>query len=169
MRRNIGIVLGICLLVGLVLLPYQAAAETEKPLVPNFTLMSNRGEPVSLSDYAGKVVVLNFWASWCPPCRAEMPDFQRLHEELEETGEAVLLMLNQIDGFRETVASGEKYLTDNGFTFLNLHDDGTVGGRIFGLPGIPVTVVIDPDGYMDNYIIGPASYAAVKHLIEEAK
>ena len=135
----------------------------------DFTLMSNRGEPVSLSDYAGRVVVLNFWASWCPPCRAEMPEFQKLHEELEETGEAVLLMLNQIDGVRETVASGEKYLNDNGFTFLNLHDNGTVGGRIFGLPGIPVTVVIDPDGYMDNYIIGPASYAAVKRMIEEAK
>jgi thiol-disulfide isomerase/thioredoxin len=169
MQRKIGIWLGVCLLVGFFLWPYQAVAQEEKPLVPDFTLMSNRGEPVSLSDYAGRVVVLNFWASWCPPCRAEMPEFQKLHEELEETGEAVLLMLNQIDGVRETVASGEKYLNDNGFTFLNLHDNGTVGGRIFGLPGIPVTVVIDPDGYMDNYIIGPASYAAVKRMIEEAK
>lgn len=161
----------LCLVVGLLVaaVPAWAQTQSEKPLVPDFTLMSNQGEAVSLSDFAGQVVVLNFWASWCPPCKAEMPELQRLHDELQETGEAVLLLLNQIDGVRETEASGSKYLADNDFSFINLYDHGLVGGGIFGLPGIPTTVVIDAEGYMDNYIIGPTTYAAVKRLIEEAR
>ena len=96
----------------LVLLPAFsfAQAPAEKPLVPNFTLESNQGSQVSLSDYAGRVVVLKFWASWCPPCRAEMPEFKKLHEHLADSEEAVLLMLNQIDGRRETVETGAAYL-----------------------------------------------------------
>ena len=141
----------------------------ERPLVPNFTLESNQGSRVSLSDYAGKVVVLNFWASWCPPCRAEMPEFKRLHEHLANSDEAVLLMLNQIDGRRETVETGAAYLLENQYSFLNLLDYGQVGGAIFGLPGIPTTVVIDKEGYLSSYIVGPATFETVMDMIGEAK
>ena len=125
MQRKIGIWLGVCLLVGFFLWPYQAVAQEEKPLVPSFS-MSNRGEPVSFPTMLGGLLCSTS-GRVVPTLPGGNARVQKLHEELEETGEAVLLMLNQIDGVRETVASGEKYLNDNGFTFLNLHDNGTVG------------------------------------------
>ncbi len=140
----------------------------ERPLVPDFVLDSNEGQ-ISLSDYAGRVVVLNFWASWCPPCRAEMSEFEKLHKHLADSDEAVLLMLNQIDGRRETVKTGTAYLAENGFTFLNLYDYGQVGGAIFGLPGIPTTVVIDKEGYLSSYVVGPTTFQTVMDMIEGAK
>lgn len=147
---------------------YPVTAE-EMPLVPDFALLTKDNETIRLSDYKGKIVVLNFWASWCPPCRAEMPDFQKLHDELEESGEAVLLLLNQIDGSRETLKTGTSYLEKNNFTMVNLFDHGLVGGGIFGIPGLPTTVVIDREGYLSSYVVGTTTKATVQKMIEGAK
>ena len=123
--------------------PIFAQEQQKGPIVPNFTLESNTGESISLSDYAGKKVVLNFWASWCPPCRVEMGEFQKLHNDLEESEEAVLLMLNQTDGIRETKEIADAFLKQYGYNFITLYDKGQVGLGIFGIPSIPITVVID--------------------------
>lgn len=146
-----------------------ANSNGEKVLVPDFALQTLESETIKLSDYRGRVVVLNFWASWCPPCRAEMPEFQELHEELEESGEAVLLLLNQVDGRMETVESGSKYLADNDLTMTNLLDRGTVGPQIFGIPGLPTTVVIDAEGYLSSYVVGQTTKQVVRQMIEGAK
>lgn len=145
------------------------AQEETKVLVPDFALISSTNETVRLSDYRGQIVVLNFWASWCQPCRAEMSEFQELHDELEESGDAVLLLLNQIDGRRETTKSGVDYLQKNNFTLTNLFDHGVVGGQIFGIPGLPTTVVIDAKGYLSSYVVGGTTRATVLKMIEGAK
>ena len=155
--------------VFLLIWPAAMDAQGQRPRVPDFTLMSNQGKPISLSDYAGRIVVLNFWASWCPGCRAEMPELQKLHQELMETEDAVLLLLNQIDGQLETQTSGSKYLEENGFSFINLYDYGTVGAGIFGVSGYPTTVIIDREGYLSGYVLGQVTYDGLKRLIEEAK
>lgn len=149
--------------------PTVAHAQQENPIVPDFTLESNAGRLISLSDYAGKIVVLNFWASWCPPCRAEMKDFQKLATDLADSEDVILLMLNQTDGQRETKEKADKYLNDNGFEFLNLYDHGLVGNGIFGLPGIPTTVVIDKEGRLSGYVVGQTTYQTVIQLIEGAR
>lgn len=145
---------------------------TEEPVriaVPDFSLGSNQGTVVTLSDYRGKVVVLNFWASWCPPCRAEMPEFKRLDALFKERGDVVLLFVNQTDGQRETRTKADAFLADNDLSsFLSLYDDGRVGGGIFGLPGIPTTVVIDGDGYMADYVIGQTDYDRVLKMVQGA-
>jgi len=141
----------------------------EMPLVPDFTLEASNGENVSLSDYLGKVVLLNFWASWCPPCDSEMPEFQKLHEEMQDSDEVVLLMLNQTDGQRETKEKVDAYVADKGYSFLTLYDQGQVGSAIFGISSIPVTVAIDKEGRLSNYILGPADYDTLLKLIEGAK
>ncbi len=173
--RKISIVVLSCLVVlGLFGWNDQALAqasqnqEESKVLVPDFTLLTSANETFRLSEYRGQIVVLNFWASWCPPCRAEMPEFQELHDEFEESGEAVLLLLNQIGG-QETVEKGEQYLAANNFTMTNLLDFGTVGSQIFGLPGIPTTVVIDAEGYLASYVVGATTKATVLRMIEDAK
>lgn len=147
-----------------------AGEETEEhPLVPDFTLESSTGDMVSLSDYAGKVVVLNFWASWCPPCKKEMPDFQKLYEELEDSEDTVLLMLDQTDGQREKKADADKYVEQEEFTFPVLYDTGEVGYSIFGLTSIPTTVVIDKEGRLSDYVVGSTEYDVVAGMIEEAR
>lgn len=140
-----------------------------KVLVPDFALLSSARETVRLSDFRGKVVVLNFWASWCAPCRQEMPEFQQLHEELSQEEDAVLLLLNQIDGRRETIKTGTDYLTKNNLTMVNLYDHGAVGTKVFGIPGLPTTVVIDREGYLASYVVGATTKDVVSRMIEEAK
>lgn len=156
-------------LVLVVLVPLTPIKAQENPLVPDFTLRTKDGEEVSLSDYKGKIVVLNFWASWCPPCRLEMPEFQKLHDEFEQADEVVLLLLNQIDGSRETTKTGTSYLEKNKHTMINLFDQGMVGAGIFGIPGLPTTVVIDKDGYLSSYVVGATTKATVEKMIEEAR
>lgn len=141
----------------------------ELPIVPNFTLDANNGKEVSLSDYAGKVVVLNFWASWCPPCKKEMPDFQKLHEEFKDSDKVAVLMLNQTDGQRETREKADAFLSENSYTMLNLYDEGQVGFSIFGIQSLPTTVVLDKDGRLSNYVLGTTDYDTVAKMIEEAK
>ncbi|NLJ81340.1 MAG: TlpA family protein disulfide reductase [Firmicutes bacterium] len=145
------------------------AAAEERPLVPDFTLPSARDGQISLSDYEGQVVVLNFWASWCPPCRSEMGELQQLYDHLEAKGEGVLLLLNQIDGQRETVESGTRFLEQNNYEMTNLFDEGQVGLGIFGVPALPTTVIIDPQGYFSSYIMGPTTKEELLGLMEEAR
>jgi len=95
------------------------------------------GEEVSLSDFRGRIVVLNFWASWCPHCRAEMPDFQKLHDQFSEGEDVVLLLINQIDGSRETwnqlaVLRRERFYHDQSLRSLR-----PTGSGYFGVPGLP--------------------------------
>ena len=161
---------GIWMLTACVVLAAFAAAVTaeERPLIPDFSLESNRGEVVSLSDYAGEIVVLNFWATWCPHCRSEMPELQKLHDYFEETGAGKLLLINQIDGVRETRASAAKYLADNGLDLLNLYDDHTlVGYYIFGVPGLPATVVVDREGRLASAVLGPVGFEKLLEMIGE--
>src|SRR5690554_1070628 len=140
-----------------------------KILVPDFALQSAEGEIVRLSDFRGKVVVWNFCATWCPYCVMELPELQALHEELQERGDAVILLLDQIDGEWETVESGTAYLAEQGITIPNLMDYGLVAYGIFQIPGLPTTVVIDAEGYLCDYAIGMVTKDMVLKMIEGAK
>jgi thiol:disulfide interchange protein len=99
----------------------------------------------------------------------EMPEFQELHDELSESEEAVLLLLNQIDGRQETVEKGTEYMKSNDLTMTNLLDYGTVGQQIFGIPGLPTTVVIDAEGYLASYVVGATTKETVLKMIEDAR
>lgn len=167
--RNISLIVFLCLIAVAVLgWSGSVLAEDSRVLVPDFALVSTANETIRLSDYRGQIVVLNFWASWCPPCRAEMPEFQELHDQFTESGEAVLLLLNQIDR-QETVEKGKEYLKSNNYTMTNLLDYGAVGRQIFGIPGLPTTVVIDAEGYLASYVVGATTKETVLQMIEDAR
>ncbi|HPT82970.1 MAG TPA: TlpA disulfide reductase family protein [Limnochordia bacterium] len=140
-----------------------------KILVPDFALVTAQGETVRLSDLRGQVVVLNFWATWCPYCVMELPELQELHEELQESGEAVIYLVDQIDGQYETPERATAFLEEKGITIPNLLDFGTVGNGIFQVPGLPTTVVIDAEGYLCDYAIGMVTKDVVRRMIEVAK
>ena len=139
------------------------AGETEDtPANPNtvpaldFTFYHADGSSAKLSDYFGKPIVLNFWSSNCGPCRSEMPDFQRAHEEL---GEAVtFLMVNVTDGYWDTVESASSYVAEEGFTFPVFYDTDNHAAYTYGVTGLPTTYLIDAAGELAAYRSGAMSY-----------
>lgn len=136
--------------------------------VNDFELKDLAGKTVRLSDYAGCVVVLNFWATWCPPCRAEMPEFAELDAELDKSN-AVLLAINMTDGKRETKSKVQKFISENNYKMKVLLDEGCLTARYFGVRYIPSTFVINANGILCGAIQGGTTKDAVMAIVEEAR
>jgi len=130
---------------------------------PDFTLQNMNEQEVSLSDYKGKKVFLNFWASWCPPCRQEMPDMQKLHEEYGE--ELVILAVNIGEG-KSTAAN---FMMQNDLNFPVLLDTDKSTAQDYLVRGIPSSYFLDEDGIIINKVVGALSYERMLELTEIAK
>lgn len=127
-------------------------SEPEKALAPDFTVYDLEGNEVHLSDYVGKPIVLNFWASWCGPCKMEMPDF---HEKYLELGEEVhFLMINVTDGSRETVDSASKLIAEQEYTFPVFYDTASDAATAYRVYALPTTFFIDAQGYAIAHATG---------------
>ena len=120
--------------------------------VPDFTMTDRDGGEVRLSDFFGTPVVVNFWASWCPPCKGEMPHFQEAFGAYG--GEIAFLMVDLTDGQRETVETAEAFLAENGYTFPAYFDTALEGAYTYGVKSIPMTLFLRADGALSAYQIG---------------
>ena len=121
------------------------STDPEQVLAPDFTVYDKDGNDVQLSDYAGKPIVLNFWASWCGPCQMEMPDF---HEKYLELGQDVhFLMVNMTDGSRETVESASSFINKNAYAFPVFYDTAVDAAMTYGVYSLPTTYFINAEGY----------------------
>ena len=120
------------------------STEPQLQQAPDFTVYDIDGNPVKLSDFFGKPIVLNFWASWCGPCRMEMPDFDAKAKELE--GKVHFLMVNVTDGGRETVETASAFIAEQGFEFPVFYDTDMMASNIYGAYSLPTTYFIDADG-----------------------
>ena len=134
--------------------------ETEKVEAPDFTVLDMDGNTVRLSDFLDKPVVLNFWASWCPPCKEEMPDFNEVYGEVGE--EIAFMMVDLVDGQRETIETGTQYITEKGFTFPVYFDTEQEAASEYGILLIPTTIFIDKDGRIVTGIQGPIDTETLK-------
>ena len=123
---------------------------------PEFTLSTPEGETVTLSDLRGRPVVLNFWATWCGPCRAEMPELQRLHENLEPAG-VVVLGVNQ----NETETAIASFRQELGVDFPTVIDRRMGVSREYAVNSIPTTFFIDRDGTVRDIFTGPMTDAVL--------
>jgi len=152
----------------MVLLASQAGAVGLKEEAPDFTLKSLEGGNLRLEEYRGQVVLINFWASWCGPCRQEMPLLDRLHHRYEDTGFAVLGI--NVEG---EVGPAQEIVDRTNVTFPILIDDGQKVSEMYNLEAMPSTVVVDRDGVVRyihrGYVPGDeAKYVeVVKQLIRE--
>jgi len=123
---------------------------------PNFTLPDLAGKMVSLDDYKGKVVLLNIWATWCPPCVEEMPSMEKLYRELKNEGFEILAISVDVSG-AETVIP---FMKKHKLSFPALTD--TIGAikRLYQTTGVPESFVIDKGGIIVEKIIGPRDWAS---------
>lgn len=131
---------------------------------PVFALQNDRGEPVSLAKYRGQVVVMNLWASWCPPCRAEMPDLQRLSQAYGGRG---LAIVGVNEG--ESPQRARAFADALHIAFPIWIDDQQQYGRVYAALGLPTTVIVGRDGKVvrgfDGALAYPQMQAAVKDLV----
>lgn len=140
-------------------------------MAPNFTWTSADGKERSLKDYRGKVVLLNFWGTWCPPCRAELPDIVRLRKELQPKGFEVIGL-----GVNEEARSGgsspeenvAKFAQKNGLLYPLLLVDGNLIEAYGGLEGVPTTFIVNKKGEIVEMMVGMRDEATFRRSIEKA-
>lgn len=160
-----------------------AAGETESSLpdtsdrveAPDFTLVDQFGEEHKLSDYKGKVVFLNFWATWCPPCREEMPDIEALYKEYGENSEDLVILSvanpktkDNPNNNDKTIEEVTKFMEDNGYSYPTLMD--TTGDVLlqYYITAFPTTFMIDREGRVIGYASGALTKDIMKNIITQA-
>lgn len=130
----------------------------------NFTVTDWDSNEVQLKDFKGKPVILNFWASWCPPCVGELPYFE---EAYKEYGDKVQFMIvNLTDGNRETVELAKKYITDNKYTFPVYFDTKADVAFSFSVSSIPATYLVDENGNIVGHAIGAIEKKDMEDIIK---
>lgn len=117
---------------------------------PDFTLSDTKGKTWKLSDQKGKVVFINFWATWCPPCREEMPSMQKLYSDLPREKFEMLTILSNDDPLLANT-----FIARVGGTFPVLIDPDSLIATAYGLTGVPETFIVDKDGILREKFIGP--------------
>ena len=148
----------------------ETAAETEEAQpeaekAPNFTVTDADGNPVQLSDCVGKPVVINFWASWCPPCREELPSFDKLYAEYGDRVTFLMVNLTYGEGDVETDVNG--FLAEEGYTFPVYYDTEGDAAAAYAIEYIPVTVFIRADGTLTAQQVGAMQERIIRSYLED--
>lgn len=138
---------------------------SDKVMAPDFALKDLDGNTVKLSDYRGKIVILNFWAVWCKYCKLEMPDLNELDKELKKGNDAVILAVD----VQESADTVEKYLTSNDIGLKALLDEDGSVAQSYGVSGYPTTFAINPDGSVYTYISGQTDKETLQKIIDMIK
>lgn len=155
-----GIVL-IAIVIGIALARQNVGRPTSGP-APEFSFTTFDGQDFKLSDFRGKVVVLNFWASWCVPCRDEAPELQAAWEQYRSRGDVVFLGIAYADNGPKSLAFIEEF----GFTYLNAPDLGTRISAQYGIQGVPETFIIDQRGSVAEFIYAGVTQTQLNAVID---
>ena len=131
----------------------------------SFTVQDAQGNEVALSDFAGKPVVINFWAIWCPPCKQELPDFQAAYEKYGD--EVEFLFVEVVNWKHETVADVEAFMTENGYDFPVYYDVSSDAETVCGVSSIPLSIFIGKDGKVKRTFLGAIPEFVLNNYIEE--
>ena len=130
---------------------------------PDFALNDLDGNPVNLRDLRGKVVVLNFWATWCPPCRAEMPEIEAIHQQYKDKGVTVI----GID-IRETVAEVRDFIEDGGLSWTFVIDRTGAVAAGYAVSAIPTSFFIDAAGIVRAIEVGAMTKGGMESRLARA-
>lgn len=122
--------------------------------VPDMTVTDASGRPMSISELRGSVVFINFWATWCPPCREEMPSIQSLYSRFKDDKGFRMVTVLYRDDYDKAVA----YLRENNYGFPVWTDKGERAATDYGVTGVPETYIVDKKGILKEKVIGPADW-----------
>lgn len=139
------------------------ASQPTSGKAPDFTLTTFDGEQYRLSDLRGRVVVINFWASWCGPCEEEAPDLQAAWEAYRDEG-VMFLGVDYVDSEEKALA----YLERFGITYPNGPDLGTRISDLYNIKGVPETFIVNPEGEIVFFAMRPLTYEELSAEIEKA-
>ena len=128
-------------------------------------LLNQDDKPISLADYHGKVVFLNFWATWCPPCQREMPEIQKLSEKYQNSEDIAILTVVMPGGQEMDAAGIKKFLKEKGFTMPVIFDDGRLSSS-FQITSLPTTYMLDRDGNVYGSVVGQLSSDMMENIID---
>ena len=128
-------------------------------------LLNQDDKPISLADYHGKVVFLNFWATWCPPCQREMPEIQKLSEKYQNSEDIAILTVVMPGGQEMDAAGIKKFLKEKGFTMPVIFDDGRLSSS-FQITSLPTTYMFDCDGNVYGSVVGQLSSDMMENIID---
>lgn len=146
---------------------YKTAQELQANLVRrtitarDFTLNDLEGNEVTLSDLRGKAVFLNFWASWCPPCKSEMPDIEQLYQETKDT-DLVIVTINSGEG----VTVAKRFMEKNNYTFMVLDDHKGVVSEMYRVMALPTSLFIDKNGSLIETHYGAMNIDTMREYVE---
>lgn len=151
--------------------PPKPNVTSEKPLAPDFTLVDQYGNTHTLSDYKGKVVFLNFWATWCPPCKAELPDIEEVYKEYGMNEEDVVILGMTFPNMdREVSQEGIiDFIEENEYTFPVVFDESGQLAYTYYITGFPMTFLINKEGSVESYVSGMMTKEMMKQMIEELR
>ena len=131
--------------------------------MPDFKVYTMDGKEITLYESFGKPLVVNFWATWCPPCKAEMPDFEELYKEY---GDRVnFMMINMTDGNRDTVDGVKAFIEDSGYTFPVYCDSDLSAAYAYSVSSIPMTLFFDAEGNLLNSNVGMISEVQLEGML----
>ena len=145
----------------------ETSEEPQRIQAPDCVVYDKEGNEFLLSDFRGKPTIINFWASWCIYCIAEMPEFQAKYEELGD--EVNFLMINVTDGAQETVESASKLIEDGGYTFPVYYDTDQIAAYTYGAYSLPLTFGIDAEGYAVVKANGAIGAEDIDKIVEMIK
>ncbi len=132
----------------------------EEPLVaPDFTLKDLKGNQVALKNFKGRVVFLNFWATWCPPCRREMPAMERLYKKLKDRGLVILAV-----DMQESEKLVKAFMSEFSLSFPALLDRNGDISFLYGMRGLPTTYIIDREGKIVGKAVGPRDWSSQESI-----
>ena len=139
-------------------------APQEGFLAPDFTLETTKGTQISLSDFRGQAILVNFWASWCPPCRAEMPSMENVYREYQDKG-FVVLAINVTH--QDNLNDAADFVKEQGFTYPILLDEMGIASQEYQLRSLPTSFFIDREGIIQQVTLGgPIPETNLRVIIE---
>ncbi len=132
----------------------------EEPVVaPDFTLNDLKGNQITLKDHRGRIVFLNFWATWCPPCRREMPSMERLYKQLKDRGLVILAV-----DMQESEKLVKAFMSEFSLSFPALLDRNGDISSLYGIVGLPSTYIIDREGMIIGKAVGPRDWSSQESI-----